>query len=147
MKWYWNHKRFYWVDLFISGLLTFAILCAASFYHVQTEPNDTSYSAIAGLAGSLLGFLIAALTVLVGLIREDGMTMLRESGHSEIIMNIFYSTLVFLGITTFVALIPLLLPALGKAPSFIAAVIFLIIASSFRLQKCVWILMKIMKIF
>lgn len=146
MKWYWNHKRFYWIDLLIAGGCVLASLILCAKYNFSLSPSEASYSAIASLAGSLLGFLIAALTVFVGLIREEGMKMLRDSGHADTILSVFYSTLSHLGVTTLLAIIPLLVPQLEKNLILIVLMMFFLFTSVLRLQKCVWVLMKVIKI-
>lgn len=147
MNWYWNHNRYIYLDLIISGIITLSICLVSKQYGTTILINDSTYEALLGLSGALLGFLIASLTILVGFLKEDKISLLKEAGFDKVIIKIFSSSLEFLGLVLLWSFINLVVevPAC-YAETMSLFTIFLLLSSGFRVQKASWILIQIIKI-
>lgn len=65
------------------------------------------YRTGATVAASLLGLMMATVTLIVTLLRSERLSELRDSGHQTELTGLFFSTMRCLGVMTIVALIGL----------------------------------------
>lgn len=105
------------------------------------------YGTFASIFGSLLGFVITALSVVLGLSSSDRLTVLKNSVHYKQLWDVFVSTIRVLGFTTIVWLLVLFLDRENHPRPF---VLVLCLAATFlatlRLARCVWVLERIVEI-
>jgi F0F1-type ATP synthase assembly protein I len=105
------------------------------------------YGTVAAVAGSLLGFAIAALAIAMGALDSRRLTALRASKHVTTLINTFTAATICLGITTVGALICLLADRdATPRPAMFYALLLGIIASGLTLARSVWALHALVQI-
>lgn len=103
------------------------------------------YSTVAGLSGSLLGFVIAAFAITVS---AFGSRRLRPvDGHIATLIATFSMATAYLGSATLVALVALVVDQDSRpAPWLFYTVLLLVGLSSVSVARCVWILHNVVSI-
>ena len=149
------YKRYFLkIDTGVAALVTVAFL---GFVYVfwGTHAFESSlygqrqilYSATAQLSGALLGFILAAASIIVVLVPSPRFRILRDSGNYPKVFEVYFRAITWLGITCIVSFIALLADTdpNPKIPlTFV--VIFLSLMSASRLGHSIAILRKITKI-
>mgnify|MGYP000973331578 CR=1 FL=1 len=144
-------KRFLFMELLLSILLSLGLLWLIMKYHLQDDvmnvlkgSRSALYGAIAGVAGSLLGFVITGLSVLMVTGNSEGMKALKSSKHYEQIFRVFFSTSKYLGLLVVFSLVSLIVDR-DAAPIFELNVVVLwgVIIVTFRILRCLWVLENI----
>lgn len=109
------------------------------------ETRSTFYSTVAGLSGSLLGFVIATFAITVS---AFGSRRLRPvEAHMATLVATFSMATVYLGSATLVALVALVFDKdSGPVPWLFYAVLLLIGLSTVGVVRCVWILHNVISI-
>lgn len=99
------------------------------------------YGALVSLFGTLLGFSIATVSIILGLVDSKRLNVLRESTHYPTLWRVFNSSNRALGIATVASLVGLVMDKDGAPCHLILdLVVFLMLLSGFRVARCVWIL-------
>lgn len=108
-----------------------------------TNKNDV-YSLLASVAGTLLGFIITGVSVILAFSESEKLRLLKKSRHYKTIFVVYFSTIKWLALTTAVSII-WIFTDLFMLYSFYL-LIFAIIITSLRMARCVWILEAIVEI-
>lgn len=150
----WWKKHFMIVELILSIALT--VLFAIWYLYLGGEPiicsflsgnRSSIYGTAASIFGSLLGFSITAISIVIGFSASNRLKIIRESKHFKTMWIVFSSSIWALSlatITSFLALIfdrdahPVFLLLLA---SFFGAVL-----SLFRLARAIWVLEKVIAV-
>ncbi len=105
------------------------------------------YGAVASVAGSLLGFAIAALAIALAALDSRRLQGLRQSGLVGALVDVFTAATLWLGGTTALAVVALLADrdAAPRPPLFYLVVIGLF-ASGAVLARSVWVLRQLIGI-
>ena len=102
------------------------------------------YGTLAGLAGALLGFVLAAGSIIAPMLESPWMTRLRESDQYPAMWRMFLSATRGIGLLTLAALAALVFDSDGAPHGVVPlAVLFLAILSALQVATCVWILESI----
>ena len=105
------------------------------------------YGTVASLAGSLLGFTIAALAIALGALDSRRLVPLRRSHLVPTLINTFTAATVCLGLTTLVALVGLLVDRDGTPrPIVFYGVVLGLLTSGVTLARSVWALQALVRI-
>lgn len=123
------------------------IFCGGtSFIDEFIHENRTAiYWTTAGIAGTLLGFSITAVSLILTFISSERLAILRGSSAYRSLWKTFFQTIHVLGLLTITSLVCLIVDN-GSAPVIwfvIPVFFFLIILSVLRLCRVVWILERI----
>ena len=113
------------------------------------ENRATIYWTTAGIAGTLLGFSMTAVSLILNLMSSERLKIVRESPAYRILWKTFFQTIHVLGLLTITSLVCLIVDN-GSAPVIwfiIPVFFFLIILSVLRLYREVWVLEQIIDIF
>lgn len=154
-------RHFLGIEVLVAGVI--AVIFAAwqtwlggapTIQTLLSLSHSVLYSALAAIAGSLLGFVIAAVAVLVVFINSESprMLRLRVSSQYSTLWTVFTSTMRWLGAATFVLIVALLLdadrPVLGSLPLLLlrAVTLGVVALATLRLMSAVWALEAIMKL-
>ncbi|HEV8595716.1 MAG TPA: hypothetical protein VGR51_09330 [Thermoplasmata archaeon] len=138
----------------MTTLLT--ALSWALFYRLGTQPfagvdsdiRRSLYVTAAGIAGSLLGFVLVAVTIMITLPSTPSLEKLRSSRHYPEVFQIFGSTIRYLALTTGVSLLLVVIDFEGALwPIAGYLLIWLALISGARFARCVWVLDRILAIF
>lgn len=105
------------------------------------------YALVASVAGSLLGFVLTGVAILLALADTSKLGILTTSPHYKTIYTTYMTTVRAFGLTTFIGFLCLLLEN-GPTPRSWAVYLTLwaSILCVFRLGRCIWILEKIIGI-
>jgi amino acid transporter len=105
------------------------------------------YTALAAVFGSLLGFIITALSLALGFSQNDRMKLVRDSKHYGQMWDIFTKSIFALALTTGCALCGLVLDKDRKPAHWIAYICMVatLLAIS-RVARCIWLLEKLVAI-
>lgn len=127
--WAWRCDGWYQLDVLFAGV------------------RPTFYQTLAAIFGSLFGFVLAAVAIVLGFTESDRFKVLRESDHYSDLWRIFKETIRSLGIATLAAVVALIVDR-DDAPSRIAglAVVLTSVYTILRLARCVWVLEMVVSI-
>lgn len=147
-------KRFLLVEFVLSIVLTVAFLWLINKYDLQDDvmnilngSRSSLYGAIAGVAGSLLGFVITGLSILLVTGNSEGMRALRASMHYHQIFKVFLNTSKYLGLLVVLSLISLIIDR-DNSPVLQMNLVVLwgVVIVTFRILRCLWVLENIIRI-
>ena len=101
------------------------------------------YGALASIAGSLLGFSITTVSIVMIFIQAPELQILRESRHHQTLYDIFFSTIKYLSLAVALPFVGFLLDR-DKAPFIWAcyAVLAISAVATMRLYRSMWALEK-----
>jgi hypothetical protein len=107
----------------------------------------TGYGAMASIAGALLGFSIAAVSILIGLLSAPRFVALRESPSYQDLWSAFHFSSRALAFATLACLVGLLVPSKGGAAVLVLALsIYGTLAATIALVRSIWIFEKVVNI-
>ncbi len=148
-KLYWNHL--FWSNLIIAVVLVLIIRQILEFNLSPDILNvwlnlklNSLYTIIATIAGTLLGFIITSISIIVAFTESDKLEILRESDHYTTLFNIYFNTIKILAITTIVAVIGIIDNS-GNIFLFYISLISTIMSALF-IWACIWALESIIDI-
>jgi hypothetical protein len=98
--------------LVFSAIVVIAVELVWGRTQVIQSLNGTRqgiYGALASIAGSLLGFSITTVSIVMGFIQVPQLQMLRESRHHQTLYAVFFSTIKYLALAVALPLLALLI--------------------------------------
>lgn len=105
------------------------------------------YGAIATIWGSLLGFVITAISVVLGLVNHERLTIIRESKHYAQLWRVFTAASKALAFATLGALTALIIDRDTEVNYYCLTIcVWLSVLCIFRLARCMWVLERIIEI-
>lgn len=106
--------------------------------------RSSIYGTMASLCGSLLGFVIATQTIVLGFSTSERLTILKNSKPYKQLWDVFTSTIRVLGATTLMWLLALFFDRDASPRTLLLAFcIVLTFLSILRIARCVWVLERI----
>jgi hypothetical protein len=150
----WWRRYFLGVELALSVFLSVAFGVwvlrfggATIVYPVLTGAEASIYGTLATIFGSLLGFVITSVSIIVSLGDSSRLAVIRESRSNQQLWKIFTSATKWLGVATGISLTGLILNRDGP-PEFIILVLCLwsSLLAVLRLVRCIWALENVVKI-
>ena len=105
----------------------------------------TVYGTLASICGSLLGFTLAAVTIVLGYASSDRLAIVREGRHYLTLWRVFVAAMRALGTATLVALVGLILDRDGApVPVILYVCVGTTTLAALRLARCLWVLEKVL---
>lgn len=99
------------------------------------------YSTLASVTGALLGFVLTAVSIVLGFSSMRQMAVLRESPHYKTLYRIYFEATAFLSGTTVSALVALVLDRdRDPVPLWLYLTLTFTLLSMVRVARCVWVL-------
>jgi hypothetical protein len=149
----WWKKHFLRVE-FLIGVLASAAFAVWTYkggkdvlLQLEHSNRGAIYSALASLFGSLLGFAITAMSIVMGFISSDRLTIIRRSAHYKDLWAVFTSAIRFLGVTTIASLVGLIFDREGvQRPYLFVICISLSFLCALRVARCLWVLERIVSV-
>lgn len=150
---FWN-LHFLGCQLVISIVISIAFLVwilrfngAVAVGSILQGNRSAIYGALAAIFGSLLGFGITALSIIVGYSTSERFDFLRKSKHYHTLWDILISTIRVLSISTIVMLIGLIFDR-DNSPQYLilCGSVFVAVLSLFQLWNCLWVLEQVIRI-
>lgn len=145
-KWWRTHFLHVELGLALTCSVTFvawAQLCGGGIIVEETLKANRGavYGSLASIFGSLLGFAITAVSIVLGFSTTERLAVVRESKHYPTLWNVFTATIRTLGLATVVALLGLILDR-DSSPmkGVLYLTVFTSVLAALRLGRCVWVL-------
>jgi hypothetical protein len=105
------------------------------------------YGALASIAGSLLGFSITTVLIVMGFIQVPQLQILRESRHHQTLYAVFFSTIKYLALAVALPLVALLMDRATAPFIWVCYVVLAITAvATMRLYRSMWALEKVIQL-
>ena len=150
----WWRKHFLSVELVIAAMITAGLTLwwrfgfGARVLNSIVHGNRSSiYGTLASIFGSLLGFAITALSVVLGFSSSERLQVLRQSKYYGQLWAVFTSSIRVLGATTIAWLIALFFDRDSKArPLILVLCMGFSFLSVLRVARCVWVLERIVEV-
>ena len=153
-----NIKSFYQhhfmaVDLIVSILL--AVLIWGEHRYLGFIPLITSFSenhqilygTLASVCGSLLGFVVTAVSIIFSLSTRRVFRVLVDSNHHQTLFTVYFNSVLFLALATIWALVGILFDTkLSPTPWITCTMLGLTVIVMFRIYRCIWILKEMVGI-
>lgn len=150
----WWQRHFLLVELILAAVYTGAV-AAWCFRFGGFEAVDAIlgtnrpqvYGALASIFGSLLGFVIAAVAIVLGYAESERLQVVRESRYYDHLWDTFMAAIRALGLATVAALVGLILDRPGDSlrPVFLFVVYGTVLAI-LRLWRTGWVLEHVIRL-
>ena len=150
----WYEKNFSCIEFFAAVLVAAAFFAATRFHKISSAielilngSHQTLYATIASIGGSLLGFILTAVSIVIVFGQLPKLRILRQSQQYANVFRVFFQAVNWLAFTTIWALIGLLVDR-DSAPSMpvTSIMLFLAVLSAFRVYRCIWVMRAITEI-
>lgn len=147
-------ENFLFLELVLSILLTLGIIGGLEHYDKYpwlvsylADGRKEIYGAFASILGALLGFIITAVSIILGFNMSDSLKLVRESKHYPKLWQTYLSTIRGLALATIIALSGLIVDV-GTIPTkwIVYPMIFSLIFVFLRFARAIWILEKVVLI-
>lgn len=137
------------IELVLSIVLAVAFAAAFEFYFgrdvlfASVDKNRANvYGAVASVCGSLLGFVISAVSVI--LVFGQHLQFLKDTGHYSTLFDVFFQAILWLAAATVWSFVGLGVDTAGSGRIWVLyAMAWLCILVAFRVCRCVWLLKAI----
>lgn len=149
----WWEANFLWLEFGVAVLLT--ALFVAWYYTragadqiaaLLTNRGDV-YGALAGVSGALLGFVITAVSIVLGYTDNDRLQIVLRSPNGPVLWNVFRSTMKVLAAATIAALLALIFDRQGSPiPLLLFLVFFTTLLAALRVARSIWVFEYIIRI-
>ena len=106
------------------------------------------WGTVASIAGALLGFVLAAASILVAIVERPPLRRLKVSSQYDTLWHTFVSATKWLGALTLLSLVQLTLDADHAAPArpWIYLLVGAAVLAVLRVARCVWILQNVLSL-
>lgn len=151
-RWYQIH--FLGFDLLLSIVFAISVMIWNDFLNSTNVINivldgnrSTLYGTLASIFGSLLGFAITAVSIILGFSSSPALAVVRESKYYKTIWDVYIHTIRTLSFTTITCIISLIIDRdLSHCRIAMYFVLLGCIISFLRVYRCIWVLENIIKI-
>jgi len=145
-------RNFMNVELGISIIISIIILLLLPFL-VAPTPMETwilsiknsLYPVVATISGTLVGFVITGVSILVAFSESDKLRLLKKTKQFKNIFRVYFRALYYLAITTLISILGIVMDS-----NFIIPLFWLLVISSaisvFGLYRCIWVLERVVGI-
>jgi hypothetical protein len=141
-------------ELVVAVLVTLAAVIWSEFAggrgeldHFIAAHGATLYTVAAPIDAAMLGFILAAVAIVVTAAPDDRMALLRESAHYSELWDCFKSALRVLGAATVGSIVALAVTGTTASRILFFVVGGLTALAALRVARCIWALNSIVQIF
>jgi len=114
---------------------------------IFSDNRDFLYGTLTTLFGSLLGFSITAISIVIGYASSEKLAIVRKGKHYQDLWNVFKSAMIVLAMATIVALLGLVFDRNSKPINYFLYInVFTTTLSFFRISRCIWVMNNIISI-
>jgi hypothetical protein len=147
-------SHFLWCEFFLSLSITIIFIAWCEFFSgkVSMEPiiidnRATIFGTVATIYGSLLGFVITAVSIIIGYVSNPRMDLVTHSAHYSDLWNTYIKTIQVLGFATIFSIISLIADHKNEMNWLLFYPnIFFLILSIFRISRSIQLLEKVIQI-
>jgi hypothetical protein len=120
---------------------------SSTLHTILSGNRGAIYGALASVFGSLLGFAITAVSVVIGFASHDRLAIIRQSRHYPTLWRVFFAAIRALGLATLVALAGLVLDRDNHPRDWVLYVtIFASFLAILRVARCAWVLENVIEL-
>lgn len=129
----------------IAGIVAVEYCWTRSDFIASLHQNRQAiYSGVISTSGSMLGFVLATVSIIVGFVQTPKFKALRSSKHHATLYDVFFSTVYALALLTILGFVALFVdPDAHPRPFMTYAVWSLSVLSTVRVIRCVSVLKKV----
>jgi hypothetical protein len=146
--------NFLFYELILSILLTFIFIIWCQYFSgliiidkILLNNRNTIYGSLSAIFGSLLGFIITTISIIIGYTKDERLKTVVESAHYKDLWNVYKSSIRFLAFATISALFGLIFDRDTSQIYFSVYLnFFMILIIIFRLGRSIWALENIISI-
>lgn len=140
--------KFLFVDFVLSiiiicifiGIIEFRVGRESLLLTLQNN-RSSIYSTVAAINGSLLGFLLSSVAIVLAFVQTDNFQLLRDSPHYGTIFETYFQAITWLGVGLISSFLALLFDVDANPRVWISYfVLWNIVLVVFRIYKCIWVL-------
>ena len=150
----WWEARFLRLELLLAYFITLLFLVWSELFGgkpvlaaLLEQNRGPIYGTLASILGALLGFVITAVSIVLGYATSDRLAVVAQSRHYSTLWATFASAIRWLGFATATALIGLALDRDGTPRPFISYIMFFaFLIASLRIGRCAWILEHVVRL-
>ena len=137
------------ISIIIVVLFVFLLLRSTSIQNIEkwiSINKDTIFPLLATISGTLLGFIITVMSIIIVFPETKRIRVLKQSNQYKTVLKVYLSAVKYLSAMIIFSIIGLGFNGyLEMIFSFI--VLGLLIVSFFRIWRCIWVLKKMIEIF
>ena len=144
-------RHFLKAEFLLSAIISLIIIFYINSIWSQEETlswisanKKELYPLIASIVGTLLGFVITGVSIIIAFSESEKLKLLKQTNHFKTIYNVYFNTIRYLAITTLTPIIGLIVN--DGAVHIFYFLIWSIIISTFRIWRCVWVLENVIQI-
>jgi len=150
----WWKRHFLWAELCLALVITLAFFLWCDRFggwilvmNVLKDHRSAIYQTAASIFGSLLGFVIAALSLVIGFSGSPSLKLVRESSHYPTLWKTFAAANRALGLATVMSFLALIFDR-DHCPSRLIffAVVYAALLAALRVGRSVWILEQVVRL-
>ncbi len=153
IKDFWE-KNFLQLELLVPVLITAGFITWGEFYSGREvmdallEGNRSAvYGALAAIFGALLGFVITAVSIVLGYAASDELTLVRSSSHYVDLWKVYKAAMRSLAIATIAGLVGLIFDSEARPTPILFYINILTTTLAFlRLGRSIWVLENIINL-
>ncbi len=145
-------RHFLLAELLLSLILSVLVLIIIQWFWSPdslerwiSSNKKEIYPLIATIGGTLLGFVITGVSIILAFSESEKLRLLKQSKQYTKIFAIYFSTIKYLAITTVVAIIGIVINN-NLAILIFYLLLWSIVISSLRIWRCIWVLESIVEI-
>jgi hypothetical protein len=147
-------KYFLVIDFIFCLLITFSLIVWSKYFNgffvisnLLENNRANIYGTLATIFGTLLGFVITGLSIVVGYSTDQKLKLIRDSASYKQLWNTFLSTIKILAISTIMCIVALVWDNDQTPNEYILYIMFFFtLLSALRMWKIVWVLEELTKI-
>jgi len=150
----WWRRHFLWAELCLALIVTLAFFLWCDHFggwipviDVLKDNRSAIYQTATSIFGSLLGFVIAALSLLISLSGSPSLKLVQESSHYPTLWKTFATANRALSLATVASFLALIFDR-DSSPSRLIffAVFYSAMLAALRMARCVWILEQVVRV-
>lgn len=146
-------KHFLWCEMLAAFALFAAFVhwdrdCGAAVVDSVLKSNRSAvYGALASVFGTLLGFVVTAVAILLSFVATDTFALLRQSSHYQTLWRTYTSAIRILAFSTVAAIVALVADTEDSPARWaLYGAVLCILLALVRIARCLWILEKVIAI-
>lgn len=145
-------RHFLGVELGASVVVTGAIVAGSLFGRVHllcyiAGNRAAIYTSLTAVFGTLLGFVVTGVSVILALTDSPRFKLLRTSPYYKTLFDIYVNAAKFLALATIAAFAGVVLDReASPLPVISYLTLWLVIISSLRLFRCIWVLERLVTV-
>jgi len=150
----WCRRHFLWAELCLALIVTLGFSLSRDHFggwipvmNVLKDNRSAIYQTATSIFGSLLGFAIAALSLLISFSGSPSLKLVQESNHYPTLWKTFAAANRALGLATVASFLALIFDR-DRSPSRLIffAVFYAAMLAALRVARCIWILEQVVRV-